>query len=263
MATDFGEQNFLISNVVIVDGTGAESFNGAVRIAAGVIADAGELIPADGETVIDGKGQVLAPGFIDTHSHADSEIVEQRDAFAAVSQGITTVIVGQDGESPYPLADWFKTQQAHPAAVNIASYAGHNTLRNKVMGDNSRRVATPGETESMAALLKTELDAGALGLGTGLEYEPGIHSLPGEVISLAKIAAAEGGRYVSHVRSEDRWLHEAIDEIIEIGRVTGIPVQVSHIKLAMKSLWGTAPEMLQKLEAARAEGIDITADIYP
>jgi len=257
------QQGWLINNVIIVDGSGSKGFSGAVRVRGNVITGVGDLVPGDGETVLDGNGQVLAPGFIDTHSHADSEIREQRDAFAAVSQGITTVVIGQDGSSPYPLADWFETQRILPAAVNVASFAGHNTLRDKVLGDDFRRVATPGEIESMAALLKKELDAGALGFGTGLEYEPGIHSLPDEVISLARIAAAEGARYISHVRSEDRWLLQAIDEVIEIGRVTGMPVQVSHIKLAMKSLWGTAPELIHKLNAARAKGIDITADIYP
>jgi len=263
MSDSNNHQSWLIKDVVIVDGSGAESFSGAVRVADGVIVDVGDLAQGDDEIVINGNGQVLAPGFIDTHSHADSEIRERRDALAAVSQGITTVVIGQDGGSHYPLADWFEAQQTLPAAVNVASYVGHNTLRDKIMGDDFRRVATPAEIESMAALLKTELDAGALGFGTGLEYEPGIHSLPDEVISLAKIAAAEGVRYISHVRSEDRWFLKAIDEIIEIGRVTGMPVQVSHIKLAMKSLWGTAPELIQKLDAARAEGIDITADIYP
>jgi len=263
LAADNSHETFLIRDVVIVDGTGAKGFSGSVRVAEGVITSVGNLVPAVGETVIDGKGQVLAPGFIDTHSHADSEIRAQRDALAAVGQGITTVVIGQDGSSPYPLADWFEMQRTLPAAVNIASYAGHNTLRDEVMGDDFRRAATPGETETMAAMLQSEMDAGALGFGTGLEYEPGIHSLPDEVISLAKVAASQDGRYVSHVRSEDRWLLQAIDEIIEIGRVTGMPVQVSHIKLAMKSLWGTAPEMIRKLEAARAEGIDITVDIYP
>ena len=258
-----GDKSWLIENVVIVDGTGAEGFRGAVRVSGGFIVAMGDLQAAEFETVIDGNGQVLAPGFIDTHSHADAEIREQRDALAAVSQGITTVVIGQDGSSHYPLADWFKTQEAEPAAINIASYAGHNTLRRKVMGNDFRRVATPGESESMAALLKIELDAGALGFGTGLEYEPGIHSISSEVINLAKIAAAEGGRYISHVRSEDRWFLQALDEIIEIGRITGMPVQVSHIKLAMKSLWGTAPQVISKLNAAREEGIDITADIYP
>jgi len=262
-ADDNNGKSWLISNVVIIDGTGAIGFNGSVRVTDGVIDSIGDLEPNDDETVIDGRGQMLAPGFIDTHSHVDAEIRELPDAFAAVSQGITTVVIGQDGASPYPLADWFETQQANPAAINVASYAGHNTLRRTVMGGDFRRPATAGEAESMGALLKIELDAGALGFGTGLEYEPGIHSIPNEVISLAKIAAAEGGRYISHVRSEDRWFLPAIDEIIEIGRITGMPVQISHIKLAMKSLWGTAPELIRKLDAARAEGIDITADIYP
>lgn len=257
------ENSWLITNVVIIDGTGAKGERGAVRVAGDVIAGVGELLPADGEVVIDGQGQVLAPGFIDTHSHVNAEIREQRDALAAVSQGITTAVIGQDGGSPYPLQDWFAEQESNPAAINVASYAGHNTLRSMVMGDDFRRVATPAETRIMAVLLKIELDAGALGLGSGLEYEPGIHSHIDEMISLAKVAAAEGSRYISHIRSEDRWFMQAIDEIIEIGRVTGMPVQISHIKLAMKSLWGKAPELISKLDAARAEGIDITADIYP
>ncbi len=262
-ALEAEQKSWLISNVVIVDGTGKPGFNGSVRVTDGVIDAVGNLEPGDGETVIDGNGQVLAPGFIDTHSHIDAEIREQPDAYAAVSQGITTVIIGQDGSSHYPLANWIEAQQANPAAINVASYAGHNTLRRTVMGGDFRRPATASEAESMGALLKIELDAGALGFGTGLEYEPGIHSIPKEVISLAKIAAAQGGHYISHVRSEDRWFLPAIDEIIEIGRITGMPVQISHIKLAMKSLWGTAPELIRKLDAARSEGIDITADIYP
>lgn len=263
LAEDSHDKTWLIRDVLIVDGTGSSSFPGSVRVANGIITAVGELRPASGESVVEGGGQVLAPGFIDTHSHADGEIRERREALAAVSQGITTIVIGQDGFSHVPLADWFETQEARPAAVNVASFAGHNTLRNKVLGDDSSRRATAGETETMSALLQAELDAGALGLGTGLEYEPGIYSVSDEVISLAKVAAAAGGRYTSHIRSEDRWFFQAIDEIIEIGRVTGMPVQVSHIKLAMKSLWGKTPELISKLDAARAEGIDITADIYP
>jgi N-acyl-D-amino-acid deacylase len=115
----------------------------------------------------------------------------------------------------------------------------------------------------MRQFLREDLQAGALGLSTGLEYDPGIYSTTEEVIALAKVAAGQGGRYISHVRSEDRWLVEAIDEIIEIGRAADIPVQVSHIKLAMVSLWGRAQEFLAKMDAARSEGIEITADIYP
>jgi len=258
-----GASGFLVSNVMILDGTGTPAVAGSVRVSNGMIAAVGNLATCDGETVVDGGGQLLAPGFIDTHSHADSNILEQPDALPVVSQGITTVVVGQDGESHYPLADFYKKIEAAPATVNVASYVGHGTLRTKVMGEDFRRAATDVEIAQMKVLLASELDSGALGLATGLEYDPGIHSGTGEVLALARVAANVGGRYISHVRSEDRWFEDAIDEIILIGRETGMPVQVSHIKLAMKRLWGSASDLVAKLDAARAEGVDITADIYP
>ena len=254
---------FLITNVEIIDGSGSPAVSGAVRINDGLIADIGDLQQCEGETVIDGGGQTLAPGFIDTHSHADSHILERLDALPVISQGITTIIAGQDGGSNYPLTDFFEKLEAAPAVVNVASYVGHNTVRVQVMGEDFKRTATEEEIESMKAVLSSELESGALGLATGLEYEPGIHSETSEVLALAQVAADAGGRYISHVRSEDRWFEDAIDEIILIGRETGMPVQVSHIKLAMKRLWGSAEELITKLDAARAEGIDITADIYP
>jgi N-acyl-D-amino-acid deacylase len=131
------------------------------------------------------------------------------------------------------------------------------------MRDDFQRHATEPEIAVMSQFLKEDMQAGALGLAAGLEYDPGIYSATEEVIALAKVAAGQGGRYISHVRSEDRWFEQAIDEIIEIGRQAEIPVQVSHIKLALTTLWGRAPDILAKMDAARAEGIDITADIYP
>jgi N-acyl-D-amino-acid deacylase len=253
----------LISNVMILDGSGAPAVAGNVRVVGGMIAAVGDAAGCDGDLLVDGDGQVLAPGFVDTHSHADSDIFEYPEALPLVSQGITTVIVGQDGESPHPLADFYERFAKNPATVNIASYAGHGTLRTLAMRDDFQRAATVAEIERMKELLKVELESGALGLGTGLEYEPGIHSETDEVLALAQVAAGAGGRYTSHVRSEDRWFEQAIDEVILIGRETGMPVQVSHLKLAMKRLWGTAPELFAKLDAARAEGINITADIYP
>jgi N-acyl-D-amino-acid deacylase len=254
---------FLISNVEIIDGSGSPAFAGSVRVNDGLIADIGDLEPCDGETVIDGAGQTLTPGFIDTHTHADSHLLEYLDALPVISQGITTIIAGQDGGSPYPLEEFFEKLQAAPATINVASYVGHNTLRLEVMGEDFKRTATDEEVELMKQLLSSELESGALGLAAGLEYEPGIHSETSEVLALAQVAADAGGRYISHVRSEDRWFEDAIDEIILIGRETGMPVQVSHIKLAMKRLWGSAADLIAKLDAARAEGIDITADIYP
>ena len=140
---------------------------------------------------------------------------------------------------------------------------GTTHLRSEVLGEDYKRVATIEEVAQMAEMLANELQSGALGLATGLEYDPGIYSETSEVITLAHVAAEVGGRYISHIRSEDRWFEDALDEIILIGRETGMPVQISHIKLAMTRLWGKADTTLAKLNAARADGVNITADIYP
>ena len=253
----------LITNARIIDGTGTPALAGSVRLSGNRIAAVGELKPNDSDTVINAGGLVLAPGFIDTHSHSDRLILTERNALAKITQGITTAVVGQDGDAPYPLADFFAALEATPGKINIAAYAGHNTLRDKVMGADFKRPASDEEIEAMSTLLKQELTAGAVGLSTGLEYEPGIHSETREVVQLAQQTADAGGRYISHVRSEDRWFDEALEEIIEIGRETGMPVQISHLKLAMASLWGRAADIIARLNAAREEGIDLTADIYP
>jgi N-acyl-D-amino-acid deacylase len=253
----------LIADATVVDGTGRPRFTADVRIVDDTIAAIGELEPAPGEPVVDARGLVLAPGFIDSHSHADSGILEHRDAVAAVSQGITTVVGGQDGESKLPLSDFFARLEAQPPAVNLASFAGHGTLREQVMGEDFRRPATDGEVAAMAALLEEEMASGALGLSSGLEYDPGIYATTAEMVALARTAAASGGRSMSHIRSEDRRFWEAVDEIVTIGREAGLPVQISHLKLAMRSLHGDAERLLATLDAARAEGVEITADIYP
>jgi N-acyl-D-amino-acid deacylase len=253
----------LLSNVIIIDGTGQPRRSGSVRILGDEIIEVGDLEARQGERVMDGGGLVLAPGFIDTHSHADEHLFDQPDALAATSQGITTVVFGQDGGSPFPLLDFRFKVMDKPISVNVASYSGHNSIRRRVMGEQYQRAASAAEISVMSQFLKEDMQAGALGLGTGLEYDPGIYSETPEVIALAKIAAAYGGRYISHVRSEDRWFEQAIDEIIEIGRQASLPVQISHIKLALTSLWGRSASILARLDAARAEGIDITADIYP
>jgi N-acyl-D-amino-acid deacylase len=253
----------LITNASIVDGAGTPARKGSVRVVAGRIEAVGDLKPRRGETVVDAGGLTLAPGFIDTHSHHDEAIFDVPDALGAVSQGVTTIIAGQDGYSRYPLRDFFARYEQGPGAVNVASYAGHNSFRARVLGDDFKRPATPAEVDAMAKLLRAEMEAGALGLATGLEYDPGIYSDRSEIVALARIAAQMGGRYISHIRSEDRALWEAVDEIVAIGRETGMPVQVSHIKLAMKKLWGQSGALVDKLNRARAEGVDISADIYP
>lgn len=259
------QSSTFVHNARIIDGSGEPAFLGAIRVINDVIVEVGGLSAKQGEYVIDAKGLVLAPGFIDTHSHHDDDgaLEKHPDALPLLTQGITTSVFGQDGGHSYPLNDFLTGFDQSPASVNVASYVGHNTLRDRIMGNDAKRAATADEVDAMGALLLEELSAGALGLSTGLEYEPGIYSQTEEVLILAKATATQGGRYISHVRSEDRFLWDAMDEIIEIGRQTKMPVQISHIKLAAKNLWGQAPTLISKLEAARAEGINITADVYP
>lgn len=253
----------LLRGATLMDGSGGPAVAADVRIEGERIVEVGRLEARDSEEVVDLAGLVLAPGFIDTHSHADWGIHEHPDALALVSQGITTVVVGNDGGSSLPLADFFAGLAADPVAVNVASYSGHGSIRAEVMGEDFRRPATDDEIAAMIELLRADMEAGALGLSTGLEYDPGIYSETSEVVALAEVAASYGGRYISHLRSEDRWFWDAVEEIIAIGEATGMPVQIGHAKLAMKSWWGQADRLLARLEEARAAGVDITADIYP
>jgi len=225
----------------------------------------GTLIPQYGETVIDGNHRlVLAPGFIDTHSHHDQNLEDSNQFNSFLNQGITTLIIGQDGSSHLPLQTYFDERVHAGLPVNLGSYIGHNTLRFAAMGNEDyKRKATKGEIKKMKKTLKQELNSEALGLSTGLEYDPGIYSSRNEVMQLALVTARRDGRYISHLRSEDIKLEDAIDEIIAIGKRTKIPVQISHFKIAMKSKWGQAPALLNLLDQARADGVQITADIYP
>ena len=229
---------FLITNASVIDGSGSPARRASVRVDGNRIAAVGELTPRTGETVFDAHGLTLAPGFIDTHSHADGGLFEHPDALAVVSQGITTIIGGQDGDSPIPLAAYFAHLEKSPAAINVGMYVGHGTIRDSVMHADFKRVATPAEVARMSAILTNEMRAGAIGLSSGLEYDPGIYSDRSELITLAKVSASFGGRYISHIRSEDYAFWQAIDEIITIGREAKLPVQVSHAKLAMRSHLG-------------------------
>jgi N-acyl-D-amino-acid deacylase len=257
------QQGTLIVNASVIDGTGSPARRVDVRILGDRITAMGTEQRDPNDRVVDANGLTLAPGFIDTHSHHDRGLFNTRGALAAVSQGITTIVVGQDGGSRFPLRDLFARLDTQPAAVNVASYVGHGTLRRRVLGDDYKRVATDGEIARMAALLRAEMATGALGLSTGLEYDPGIFSAPSEVLTLAKVAGEFGGRYISHIRSEDREFWQALDELIRIGREARVPVQVSHMKLAMRGLWGRGDSLIRVLDRARASGVNVTADVYP
>jgi N-acyl-D-amino-acid deacylase len=261
-ATASAQRPFFIQRASVVDGTGAPARVANVRIAQGrVAAIGGEAQP--GDSIVDARGLVLAPGFIDSHSHHDRGLFSNREALAVVSQGVTTIVVGQDGGSQYPLRQYFARLEATPPAVNVASYVGHGMLRRRVMGDDFKRPATRAEVAAMRNMLVAEMRAGALGLSTGLEYDPGIYSTRDEVLTLARAIAPLGGRYISHLRSEDREFWQALDELLVIGRDAKIPVQVSHMKLAMRALWGQGDRLIATLDSARRTGIDVTADVYP
>ena len=253
----------IVTNAIVIDGTGAPGRRVSVRVVGDRVGAIGNIQPQPADSVIDAGGLVLAPGFIDTHTHADGGLDDRPDALAVVSQGITTVIGGQDGGSPLPLSAYYAALEKQPAAVNVGMYVGHGSVRDSVMGADFKRAATPAEVARMSAIVENEMKAGAIGLSTGLEYDPGIYSDRAEVIELAKISARHGGRYISHIRSEDFAFWQAIDEIITIGREAKLPVQISHAKLAMRSLWGRADSLVRLLDAARASGVTITADIYP
>ncbi|MFM7671949.1 MAG: N-acyl-D-amino-acid deacylase family protein [Bacteroidota bacterium] len=256
------QRTVLIRSVRIVDGTGAPAYIGSVRIKDSVLVAVGDLIPTASDSVIEGRGLVLAPGFIDTHSHHYGELEEDPSSLPTNSQGITTIVTGQDGSGDF--IDSIKAFiKRRPVSVNIATYTGHSTLRELTMGTDLLRPATSKEIEKMAGMLMREMSKGSLGLSTGLEYEEAFYSSRAEVLQLSKMAAARGGRYISHIRSEDITLDSAIEEVLTIGRVTHMPVQISHIKIGLKEKWGRATSILQRLEKARREGIDVTADVYP
>lgn len=253
----------LIQNVWILDGTGSSAKKGAIRINRNRIVAIGNLTPLLGESVIDGKDRYLTPGFIDSHSHHFSSLKKEPSGIAMTNQGITTIVIGQDGDS-YEMDTLIHFFKRYPIAVNVASYTGHSSLREKIMGEkNLFRNATLAEVDQMKMLLEKDLKKGSLGLSTGLEYEAAFYSSKEEVIALAQLTSKYKGRYISHIRSEDIKLNDAIEEIIDIGKITGMPVKLSHIKIANKDDWGKAPLIIDQLNAARAKGIDITADVYP
>lgn len=256
----------LLKNVTIYDGTGTKGYAGDVRIRGNRIAEVGKNLKQKGDEVVrDEHGMALAPGFIDMHSHADGEILQDLDAENSTRQGITTVLVGQDGESKYPLSAFLDQLEKKPAALNVASMVGHGTLREQAMDPKDRlRKATPEEIAKMKKLLSEELKAGAFGLSTGLEYDPGHFASTEEIIDLSKMAAAIGGFYISHVRDEGNGVFDSYQEIIQIGKGAKLPVEITHIKMGVPAVWGgTKTRMPQIFAQAKKEGVDLRADVYP
>jgi N-acyl-D-amino-acid deacylase len=257
--------NLLLQHATVYDGSGKAALSADVRIVGErITAVAPSLKALPGEKVRDLHGLALAPGFIDMHTHADGGLLQDLDAETQTRQGITTILVGQDGESNYPLGSWLAKLDATPAAVNVASMVGQATLREQVMGKDLYRPSTDAELAKMKDLLAKELAAGGFGLSTGLEYEQAHFSTTQEVVELSKVAAAAKGFYISHVRDEGDHVFDSYDEILTIGRDAKLPVEITHIKLGSTGVWNLAAKrMPHYFETARREHISLWADVYP
>jgi N-acyl-D-amino-acid deacylase len=247
----------------LADGSGAPLRQANVRIAGDRIAAVGAISPQRGDTVVDGKGLVVAPGFIDIHNHSANELTNDPAAESQVAQGITTVVVGPDGSSPWPIGEYLAERRTNPAAVNVAVMVGHATVRRLVMKDDYKRAARPDEIAHMAELVDQGMREGAVGLSSGLEYEVGSYSETAELVEMAKAAARYGGIYMSHIRDEADKAFDAFKEAIEIGERAHIPVQISHIKLGTVNVWRRSADAIALIETARRRGVDVTADAYP
>jgi N-acyl-D-aspartate/D-glutamate deacylase/CubicO group peptidase (beta-lactamase class C family) len=255
--------SWTITGAQVTDGTGAPLRRADVRIVGDTITDVGTITPQPEDRIVDATGLVLAPGVIDAHNHSTEGLENEPDAFTQISQGITTIVVGQDGSSPFPVRDYLARRRANPSTVNVAVLAGHATIRRRVMGNDFRRTATPAEISKMEALVDEEMRGGAIGLSSGLEYEVGSYASTEEVVAMARIAAKHGGFYISHIRDEADKTLDAVREAIAIGEKAKIPVQITHIKLGTVGVWGKAGEVIAIIEAARKRGVDVTADVYP
>lgn len=253
----------VITGARVADGTGSPLRSANVRIEKGRITQIGDFTPAPGETVIDGAGRVLAPGFIDVHNHSTTALGEAPLAESQVSQGITTLLVGQDGSSPLPIADYLNERRQAPPALNVGTCVGHASVRGQVMGEDYRRAATSTETARMETLVDRAFRDGALCLSSGLEYEVGGYATTDEIVALARVAARHRGFYISHIRDEADLTLSAMAELVRIGERAGIAVQNTHIKLGTVGVWGKAKEALRIFEDARIHGVDVTADCYP
>jgi N-acyl-D-amino-acid deacylase len=257
--------SLLLRNATIYDGSGEAPFRGDVRISGAQIVEVGpSLRQRSGEHVRDLNGMALAPGFIDMHSHADSELLKVPDAEVAVRQGITTVLVGQDGGSEFPLSDFFANLEKLRPGINVASMVGHATLRMQVLGKDLFRAATADEIARMRSLAEQEMAAGAFGLSSGLEYEEAHFATTAEVVELARVAARHGGCYISHVRDESNNVFASFRELVDIGAQSGLPAEITHIKLAAPPVLKQAAEKMPAIFAeAERRGVDLAADVYP
>jgi N-acyl-D-amino-acid deacylase len=252
--------DLVITNARVVDGAGNPWFRADVAIKGGRIARVGRVAASEGKRVIDARGQVLAPGFIDVHTHVEN-VYDLPDAENFVRMGVTTLVTGNCGGSALDVGKFLGRASETPVAVNLATLVGHNTVRRAVLGEANRQPTTE-ELEKMKALVERAMQDGAVGLSTGLFYVPGAYAKTDEVVELAKVAARYGGVYATHMRDEGERVADSVRESIEIGERAGLPVEISHFKVSAKKLWGKSTLTLGLVRDARKRGLSVTVDQY-
>ena len=252
--------DLLITNARIVDGSGNPWFRADVAIKDGRIARIGRISPDAAAKTIDAKGQILAPGFIDVHTHVES-IYSFPGAENFVRMGVTSLITGNCGSSTTDVGQFLGRLKEKPLAVNLGTLLGHGSIRGKVMGLGDRP-PTADELKQMEAVVEQGMKDGAVGLSTGLIYVPGTYAKTDEIVALARVVARYGGIYATHMRNEGDKVADAIRESIAIGEQAGLPVEISHFKISNKKLWGQSPMTLGLVREARARGLTVTVDQY-
>lgn len=263
-APALAQENFdlIIHHGRIVDGSGNPWFLGDIGIRDGRIARLGDLSGATAPQVIDAKQRIVAPGFVDVHTHVEESIIKHPTADNFIYDGVTSIISGNCGNSKTDLAAYFGELRKTGIALNLGTLVGHNSVRRAVMGMEDR-APTPEEMAQMEALVARAMEEGAVGLSTGLIYTPGTYAQTDEVAGLAKVAARYGGLYATHMRNEGDKVLDAINEALTIGREAALPVEISHFKVSNKRFWGQSRRMLEMVEQARRQGLDVTVDQYP
>lgn len=244
----------------IVDGSGEPARRADVAIKDGRIAAVGRIARKDAREAIDASGLIVAPGFIDVHTHAD-DLAEQPRAENFVRMGVTTIVAGNCGSSALNVGDVLSAVERAGASVNFATLVGHNTVRSAVMGSANREPTLP-ELARMRSLVWQAMADGAAGFSTGLQYVPGTYAKTPEIIDLARIAGNAGGVYASHMRNEGTALEAAVEETIRVGEAAGARIQISHLKVDSPSRWGASEKALAIIDAARARGVEVRADQY-
>lgn len=252
--------DILIVNGQILDGTGASAVPGAVGIRAGRIIAIGK-VDAQAKRTLDARGAYIAPGFIDVHTHSE-KIAEVPAAENFLRMGVTSIITGNCGNSRTNVAAFFEEITKAGMTLNVATLIGHGSVREEGMGGKFIRAPSAAQLDVMKGLVDRAMKEGAVGMSTGLIYVPGSFAKTDEIIELAKVVAQHGGVYASHIRHETVRIFEALDEFLEITRKAGVRAELSHIKLSGPTAWGKAEEVLARLDQARAEGLEITHDLY-